>query len=158
MKPNFGSGFSSRPAGKASGPGRRQARRMTIDAVRIGLTDGRSVSGLWQAPERPRACLVLAHGAGAGMSHKWMAATADGLVARRIATLRFQFPYMEGGAKRVDRPDVAHATVRAAVEAASKRAGSLPLFAGGKSFGGRMTSQAQALVPLLGVRGLVFFG
>lgn len=116
-----------------------------------------SVSGLWQAPPEARACLVLAHGAGAGMAHKSMAAIADGLAERNVATLRYQFPYMERGGKRVDPPPVAHAAVRAAVSEARKLAGGTPLFAGGRSFGGRMTSQTQALAPLEGVRGLVFF-
>ena len=116
-----------------------------------------TVSILWEAPPDALACLVLAHGAGAGMSHRAMAATAHGLAERRIATLRYQFPYMEKGGKRVDPPPVAHAAVRAAVAEARALAGSLPLFAGGRSFGGRMTSQAQALAPLADVRGLVFF-
>ncbi|MCI0429274.1 MAG: dienelactone hydrolase family protein, partial [Rhodospirillales bacterium] len=103
------------------------------------------------------ACLVLAHGAGAGMAHKAMTALADGLAQRGVATLRYQFPYMERGAKRPDPPAVAHAAVRAAVAEAGRRAPALPLFAGGKSFGGRMTSQAQAQAPLPGLRGLVFF-
>lgn len=101
---------------------------------------------------------MLAHGAGAGMKHKAMSAIADGLAERGVAVLRYQFPYMERGSKRVDSPKIAHATVRAAVAEAAERAKKLPLFAGGKSFGGRMTSQAQALEPLPGVRGLVFFG
>ena len=92
------------------------------------------------------------------MRHPAMTAIADGLVARGIAVLRYQFPYMERGSKRVDPPKIAHAAVRAAVAVAATRAGKLPLFAGGKSFGGRMTSQAQALEPLTDVRGLVFFG
>jgi predicted alpha/beta-hydrolase family hydrolase len=100
---------------------------------------------------------VLAHGAGAGMTHKAMAALADGLAERDIATLRYQFLYMERGAKRPDPPPVAHKVVRAAVADAARRADGLPLFAGGRSFGGRMTSQAQALAPLPQVRGLVFF-
>jgi len=115
------------------------------------------VSGLWLAPMVPRACLVLAHGAGAGMTHSSMAAIANGLDFLGIATLRYEFPYMERGSKRVDPPVVAHATVRAAVAEAGRRAGSLPLFAGGRSFGGGMTSQAQATEPLEDVRGLVFF-
>jgi hypothetical protein len=126
--------------------------------VSIALPDGGSVSGLWQAPKGAKATLVLAHGAGAGMSHKAMTAIAEGLAERGIATLRFNFPYMERGSKRVDSPVVAHAAVRAAVAAAADLAPKSPLFAGGKSFGGRMTSQAQALEPLPGVRGLVFFG
>ena len=129
---------------------------MAITAVTIALTPD-PVSGLWQAPAAPRACLVLAHGAGAGMTHRAMAGIADGLEDLGIATLRYQFPYMERGRKRVDPPAVAHATVRAAVAEARRRVGSLPLFAGGRSFGGRMTSQAQATKPLEDVRGLVFF-
>ena len=129
-----------------------EARPITIE-----IDEAVSVSGLWLAPPRPRACLVLAHGAGAGMFHKSMAAIADGLAERHVATLRYQFPYMERGGKRVDPPALAHAAVRKAVGEARRRAGALPLFAGGKSFGGRMTSQAQALAPLDGVRGLVFF-
>jgi predicted alpha/beta-hydrolase family hydrolase len=109
------------------------------------------------APAAAKACLVLAHGAGAGMTHRSMAAVADGLAERDIATLRYQFPYMERGGRRVDAPPVAQAAVRAAVAEAASRAGDRPLFAGGRSFGGRMTSQAQAADPLAGVRGLVFF-
>jgi uncharacterized protein len=101
---------------------------------------------------------VLAHGAGAGMSHPFMAAVAAGLGQRDIATLRYQFPYMDRGTRRPDPPKVAHATVRAAVTEASRLLPQLPLIAGGKSFGGRMTSQAQAAVPLSGVCGLAFFG
>jgi predicted alpha/beta-hydrolase family hydrolase len=127
------------------------------EKVTISLDDGASVSGLWLAPRTARACLVLAHGAGAGMTHKSMTALAEGLAERQIATLRYQFPYMERGSKRADPPPVAHRAVRAAVAEAARRAGGLPLFAGGRSFGGRMTSQAQALAPLTGVRGLVFF-
>jgi predicted alpha/beta-hydrolase family hydrolase len=114
------------------------------------------VSALLEVPVAARACYVLAHGAGAGMRHAFMQAVADGLAARGIASLRFQFPSMERGSRRPDPPRVAHATVRAAVEVA--KATGLPLFAGGKSFGGRMTSQAQAEAPLPGVLGLLFFG
>lgn len=130
----------------------------TPKTVKIAIEGAQPVSGLWQLPAKPRPCLVLAHGAGAGMTHKTMTAIADGLAERGIATLRYQFPYMERGSKRPDSPAVAHAAVRAAVADAARRAPTLPLFAGGKSFGGRMTSQAQALQPLPGVRGLVFFG
>jgi len=126
--------------------------------VTIDIEGHATVSGLWLAPKNARACLVLAHGAGAGMAHPSMAAIAEGLEERGVATLRFQFPYMERGSKRVDSPRVAHAAVRAAVSEARRRAGTLPLFAGGKSFGGRMTSQTQAEAPLEDVRGLVFFG
>jgi len=131
---------------------------MSVDPISIPIREGEAVSGLWLAPKEPRACLVLAHGAGAGMSHHSMIAIAEGLSRLGVATLRYQFPYMEAGRKRVDAPAVAHLTVRAAVEAARDRAAVVPLFAGGKSFGGRMTSQAQARSPLDGVRGLVFFG
>ena len=117
-----------------------------------------AVSGLWQAPPTFKATLVLAHGAGANMTHRSMAAIAEGLADLGVATLRYQFPYMEKGGKRPDTPAVAQATVRAAVAMSrrSTRAKS-PLFAGGRSFGGRMTSGAQAAEPLAGVRGLVFF-
>ncbi len=111
-----------------------------------------------QAPKDARACYVFAHGAGAGMTHPFMAAVADGLAQRSIATLRYQFPYVERGSKRPDPPRVAHAAVRAAVAEAAQQLAGVPLFAGGKSFGGRMTSQAQALAPMPGVRGLVFLG
>ena len=130
---------------------------MSTEPITIRVNEAATVSGLWQAPAAPAACLVLAHGAGAGMTHKAMAAIAAGLAERGVATLRYQFPYMEKGGKRVDPPPVAHAAVRAAVAEGVRRAGQVPLFAGGKSFGGRMTSQAQALAPLEGVRGLVFF-
>jgi predicted alpha/beta-hydrolase family hydrolase len=126
--------------------------------VSITLDEKHSVSGLLQAPTKARVCYVLAHGAGAGMTHPFMADMANGLAARGIATLRYQFPYMEQGAKRPDPPKLAQATVRAAVSAASHLAPELALFAGGKSFGGRMTSQAQAEAPLPEVRGLVFLG
>ena len=130
---------------------------MDAEPIRIALADGSSVSGLWQAPATATAALVLAHGAGAGMTHRSMAAIADGLAERGVATLRYQFPYMEKGGKRVDPPPVAHAAVRAAAAEARRLAPALPLFAGGRSFGGRMTSQAQAISPLEGVRGLIFF-
>jgi predicted alpha/beta-hydrolase family hydrolase len=122
-----------------------------------GSSPGGAPSQIWDAPAHPKACLVLAHGAGAGMIHKSMEAVAHGLVARGIAVLRYNFPYMERGSKRVDPPAVAHKVVRAAVAAARERSATLPLFAGGRSFGARMTSQAQASAPLEGVRGLVFF-
>jgi predicted alpha/beta-hydrolase family hydrolase len=130
---------------------------MTAKTRTIKLPDGSTVSALWQKPKEAKAVLVLAHGAGAGMTHKHMAATADGLEERGIATLRYNFPYMERGSKRPDSPPVAHAAIRAAVADAAKLAGHLPLFAGGRSFGARMTSQAQSLEPLPGVNGLVFF-
>ncbi len=120
--------------------------------------DGQTVSGLWLTTPIRRACYVLAHGAGAGMTHPFMAGIALGLVERGIATLRYQFPYMERGSKRPDTPALAHATVRAAVAEAARLMPGLPLVAGGKSFGGRMTSQAQAGAPLPGVRGIAFLG
>ncbi len=128
------------------------------EPIAIEGDDGVRVSGLLQAPPRARACYVLAHGAGAGMTHPFMAAVAAGLALRGVATLRYQFPAMERGAKRPDPPQVAQATVRAAVAAAGRLDPDLPLIAGGKSFGGRMTSQAQAKAPLPGVRGLAFLG
>jgi predicted alpha/beta-hydrolase family hydrolase len=132
---------------------------LSSDAEPIEIADGAvRVSGLLQAPQRPRACYVLAHGAGAGMTHAFMAAVAAELAARGVATLRYQFPYMERGSKRPDPPALAQATVRAAVATAGRRLPGLPLLAGGKSFGGRMTSQAQAAAPLAGVRGLAFLG
>ncbi len=124
----------------------------------IAVEGAGTVSGLAQIPPRARAGLVLAHGAGAGMAHPFMAAAADGLAARGIASLRYQFPYMERGSRRPDAPALAQATVRAAVAEAARLAPGLALFAGGKSFGGRMSSQAQAAAPLPGVRGLAFFG
>ncbi len=120
--------------------------------------EGATVSGLWQLPDAATACFVFAHGAGAGMRHPFMSGLAADLAALGVATLRYQFPYMERGGRRVDQPAVAHATVRAAVAAAVRLAPSLPLFAGGKSFGGRMTSQAQAALPLPGVSGLCLVG
>jgi predicted alpha/beta-hydrolase family hydrolase len=117
-----------------------------------------TVSGLLSAPPHPRACYVLAHGAGAGMFHPFMEAVATELAQRAIATLRYQFPFMEQGAKRPDPPKLAHATVRAAVAEAGRILPAVALVAGGKSFGGRMTSQAQAASALPGVRGLAFLG
>ena len=125
--------------------------------VSIPVGDER-VSGLLLVPARARAAYVLAHGAGAGMTHPFLEAAARGLLERGIATLRFQFPAMERGSRRVDPPKVAQAAVRAAVAEAARRLPGVPLFAGGKSFGGRMASQAQAESPLPGVRGLAFLG
>jgi predicted alpha/beta-hydrolase family hydrolase len=109
-------------------------------------------------PQKARGLLVLAHGAGAGMQHPFMSDVASGLADLGFATLRYQFPYMEAGRRRTDPPALSHATVRAAVAAGREAAPGLPLLAGGKSFGARMTSQAQAVSPLPGVRGLVFLG
>jgi predicted alpha/beta-hydrolase family hydrolase len=126
--------------------------------ITIAIDGTTRVSGLLQAPADARACYVFAHGAGAGMKHAFMAAVANELAGRSIATLRYQFPYMEKGGKRPDPPKVAHAAVRAAVAEAARQLPKLPLIAGGKSFGGRMTSQAQAANALPGVRGLAFLG
>jgi predicted alpha/beta-hydrolase family hydrolase len=127
------------------------------DRLTIDVGGGHHVSGLLWLPPAAQGCYLFAHGAGAGMAHPFMATVAAELAARGIATLRYQFPYMERRARRPDPPGVAHAAVRAAAEAARRLPG-LPLFAGGKSFGGRMTSQAQAASPLPGVRGLAFIG
>ena len=127
-------------------------------AVSFAVDDQRQVSGILLAPSEARVCYVLAHGAGAGMAHPFMAAIANGLAERGIATLRYQFPYMEQRSKRPDNPKVAEATVRAAVLEASKLVPTLALVAGGKSFGARMTSQAQAASPLAKVGGLAFLG
>jgi len=128
------------------------------DKLMISVSETVSVSALLDRPQQPRACFIFAHGAGAGMTHAFMASAAQGLAARGVAVLRYQFPYMEKGGKRPDQPALAQATVRAAVAEAARRCPGLPLIAGGKSFGGRMTSQAQAKAPLAGVRGLAFFG
>lgn len=124
--------------------------------ISIPVGESHSVSGLLLRPAQATACYVLAHGAGAGMHHPSMATIADGLADLGIATLRYQFPYMERGSKRPDPAPLCHATVRAAVAAATALVPDLPLLAGGRSFGGRMTSQAQALTPLPAVRGLAF--
>lgn len=128
------------------------------EPVTITVDSDRQVSGLLQVPSGARACYVLAHGAGAGMAHPFMTSVAEGLAERGVATLRYQFPYMERGAKRPDPPALAQATVRAAMAAASRLVPDLLLVAGGKSFGGRMTSQAQAASPLPGVHGIAFLG
>ncbi|MGH6952210.1 MAG: alpha/beta hydrolase family protein, partial [Vitreimonas sp.] len=130
---------------------------MDTRRIAIPLDGDARVSGLWLAPPDARAAYVFAHGAGAGMTHKSMTAIAEGLAARGVATLRYNFLYMERGSKRPDAPALAHNAVRAAVAKASELAPHLPLFAGGKSYGGRMTSQAQARAPLPQVSGLVFF-
>jgi len=126
--------------------------------VVIEVGGAQRVGGLLQVPESARACYVMAHGAGAGMTHPFLAGLAADLAQRGIATLRYQFPYMENKSRRPDPPKIAHAAVRGAVAAAHRELPALPLFAGGKSFGGRMTSQAEALAPLPCVAGLVFLG
>ncbi len=131
---------------------------VSAQSVRIEVGSGEGISALLIQPPQARACYVFAHGAGAGMNHASMEAVAAGLAERGIATLRYQFPYMEKGSKRPDPPPIAHAAVRAAVAEAGRRFPSLPLIAGGRSFGGRMTSQAQASSAQPGVRGLAFLG
>jgi predicted alpha/beta-hydrolase family hydrolase len=126
--------------------------------ITVTVDAGRQVSALLIAPPRAFACYVLAHGAGAGMTHPSMTAVADELGLRGVATFRYQFPYMEQGSKRPDPPALCHAAVRAAVAEAGRRLPKLPLIAGGRSFGGRMTSQAQAKTPLPAVQGLAFLG
>ena len=130
-----------------------KTRELKLDIARIG-----TVSALLTQPDHARACYVLAHGAGADMRHSFMAKVAEGLAGRGIATLRFNFPYMENKQGRPDQPAVAHAAIRAAVEEAARLCLGMTLVAGGKSFGGRMTSQAQSKAPLPGVKGLAFLG
>lgn len=129
---------------------------MSASPTTIVVDEQTRVSGLLLAPKDAECCFVFAHGAGAGMTHPSMAVVAEELAVRRVATLRYQFPYMERGSKRTDPPKVCHATVRAAVAEVTRSMPGIPLFAGGRSFGGRMTSQAQAAAPLESVRGLVF--
>jgi uncharacterized protein len=127
-------------------------------SLRIEISNAAPVSALLIQPPQARGCYIFAHGAGAGMTHASMETIAGGLADRGIATLRYQFPYMEKASKRPDPPAIAHAAVRAAVSEAARCCPGLPLIAGGKSFGGRMTSQAQAIDALPGVRGLAFLG
>jgi uncharacterized protein len=130
-----------------------------MEAQPLTITVGsESVSGLLLRPDNAKALYVFAHGAGVGMHHANMESNARGLAERGIATLRYQFPYMEKGSRRPDPPRIAYAAVRAAVARAGELADGLPLYAGGRSYGGRMTSQAQSLDPLPGVRGLIFLG
>jgi uncharacterized protein len=124
----------------------------------LKVDSANDVSALLLRPLAARACFVFAHGAGAGMTHPFMEQVAGGLCDRGIATLRYQFPYMVRASRRPDPPAIAHAAVHAAVEEAARSCAGLALIAGGKSFGGRMTSQAQAIAPLAGVRGLAFLG
>jgi uncharacterized protein len=131
---------------------------MDAQAMTIVVSDDTKVSALLIAPHQAHVCYVLAHGAGAGMTHVFMTAIANELATRNIATLRYQFPYMENGSKRPDPPKIAHATVRAACAEAARLLPNATLIAGGKSFGGRMTSQAQSLKPLERVAGLAFIG
>ncbi len=125
--------------------------------VSIPVGDG-AVSALWERPKDAKAALAIAHGAGAGMRHRFLAAVAKGLADRAVATLRYQFPYMEAGRKSPGAPGPAKSAVRAAADRLRALAPDLPLFAGGKSYGGRMTSGAEAEEHLGGIRGLAFFG
>lgn len=129
---------------------------MAVSPITLQVGESHTVSGLFDLPANARACFVFAHGAGAGMNHPSMASVADDLAEHGVATLRYQFPYMERGSRRPDPPALCHATVRAAVAEATRQAPGLRLVAGGRSFGGRMTSQAQALAQLPGVAGLAF--
>jgi uncharacterized protein len=135
-----------------------EMRVLSPQKLEIVVGKAASVSALLTRPSQARACFVFAHGAGAGMTHPFMETVATGLGERGVATLRYQFPYMEKGGRRPDSPAIAHAAVRAAVAEAGRCCAGLILIAGGKSFGGRMTSQAQALEPLAGVHGLAFLG
>jgi uncharacterized protein len=126
--------------------------------LKLNIDDSNAVSALLLRPSTAEACFVFAHGAGAGMTHEFMERVSVGLFERNVATLRYQFRYMESGSKRPDAPTVAHVAVRAAVQEAARCCPGLTLIAGGKSFGGRMTSQAQSIAPLAGVRGLAFLG
>jgi len=131
---------------------------VSAQKLKIGIGNADSISALLIQPPQARACFVFAHGAGAGMAHPFMETVATGLCDRNVATLRYQFPYMEKASKRPDSPAVAHAAVKAAVTEAARCCPGLSLIAGGKSFGGRMTSQAQATAPLAGVVGLALLG
>jgi predicted alpha/beta-hydrolase family hydrolase len=128
------------------------------EATTLSVAGDLSVSALLTRPPGARSCYVLAHGAGAGMRHPFMSAVAEELAVAGIATLRYQFPYMERRSRRPDAPALCHTTVRAAVALAARRLPGVALVAGGRSFGGRMTSQAQAEEPLPGVRALAFLG
>ena len=135
-----------------------EIRKWREKSLAVAVKEGTAVSARATSPHAPSACLVFSPGAGGGMNQPYLVAVCEGLAARGIATLRYQFPYMERGGKRPDPPALCHATVRSAVAAGRQRAPMLPAFAGGKSFGGRMTSQAQAGLPLPGVLGLAFLG
>lgn len=123
--------------------------------VPVGRPD---VEALWLRPRGAEAVYVLAHGAGAGMEHAFMVSMADALAEHKVATLRFMFPYMQAGSRRPDAESILRATLTAAAAEGVRRARGLPVFAGGKSMGGRMTSRAMAEAPLPKIQGLVFLG
>ena len=152
----LGSGICQSSRLRALILGHSSPQPMSATPVSIEVTPDIHVSGLFVAPEEARACFVFAHGAGAGMQHASMRDVANDLFELGLATLRYQFPYMETGSRRPDLPALCHATVRAAVAEAARLIPGVPLLAGGRSFGGRMTSQAQAAAPLPNVQGLVF--
>ena len=138
--------------------GINQMNAVSPQKLKLNVDSANAVSALLLLPPSARACFVFAHGAGAGMTHEFMELVAAGLGEHDIATLRYQFPYMEKRSRRPDPPGIAHATVRAAVAEAARCCAGLTLIAGGKSFGGRMTSQAQAIAPLANVHRLAFLG
>src|SRR6187399_361090 len=125
-------------------------------SIKVSSTSG-SVTGKYIIPERTIGILTLAHGAGAGMDHPFMVELAEKLAEKNIATLRFNFPYMEAGKKRPDSPPVAHQTIDAALKHALRQAGNIPVFLSGKSFGGRMSSQYLSEHPEAAVKGIIFF-
>jgi predicted alpha/beta-hydrolase family hydrolase len=139
------------------GPGTDRVAPLSPSRHGIEVSPGVEVSALLLRAPQERACIVLGHGAGAGMEHPSMVALSEDLAGRGLSSLRYQFPYMERGSKRPDPPALCHATVRAAVAKAHLLLPAVALFAGGRSFGGRMSSQAQAITPLSAIRGLVFF-
>jgi predicted alpha/beta-hydrolase family hydrolase len=139
-------------------PNKTEMKTAGAQQLAIEIGEATSVLALLVRPAEAHACFVFAHGAGAGMTHPFMETVAAGLGERGVASLRYQFPYMEKASRRPDPPGKAHAAVRAAVAEAGRCCSGLALIAGGKSFGGRMTSQAQAIAPLAGVHGLAFLG
>jgi len=132
---------------------------MTTTALKIFVSETiGTVSALFTMPKEATALLILGHGAGAGMTHIFMEQLAEDLAKQGIASLRYQFPYMEKGSRRPDSPKVVYPTILAAIAKAQELAPDLPLYLGGKSFGGRMSSQLAAIESLEVVKGLVFFG
>lgn len=149
---------SSAGKGPQASSAPRPPRARTGDERSAEPVDLGGHPGLVIRPAGARALYVLAHGAGAGMRHEFLASIAAALAARKVATLRWEFPYMAAGRARPDRTEVAEEAVREVWTCARRLFGELALFAGGKSFGGRMTSRAHAAEPLPGLRGLIFLG